>query len=98
VRVAVKVEVVVKKRVEAEKIMFMVLVKLLSEVRIYVVPLRVQTAPETDAVQVVARVNWLGTVRVSCRREGVEGLTVNGEVMVMVRVEVESRTSVFVGM
>jgi len=53
-------------------------------------PLKEQTAPETDVVQVVVGVNSVGTVRVILRRF-VSGI-VKGEVIVIVMLDVYSNT------
>jgi hypothetical protein len=55
-------------------------------------PLKEQTAPEIDVVQLLVGVNSPGTVRPIERRFGTAAAIVKGEVIVMVIVDVDSST------
>lgn len=54
--------------------------------------MREQTAPDIDVVQLAVGVSSLGIERVMLSKLGLAAAIVKGEVMVMVRVDVDSRT------
>ena len=79
------------------KVTLIELVKRLSPVKEYVVPEREQTEPVSEPVQVVVGVKSFGIVRVTLRRVGSGAFIVKGEVIVRVRLELDSSTKLFEG-
>ncbi len=73
-----------------------ILIVLVNEdkpVTLYVDPFNEQTAPEIDVVQVLVGVKSVGTINPIASRLGLGALMVNGDVMEMVIVDVDSKTN-----